>query len=43
MKVAIASDHGGVNIREEMKNLLDELGIEYQDFGCECGAVRGLS
>lgn len=38
MKVAIASDHGGVNIREEMKSLMNELGIEYQDFGCECGA-----
>jgi ribose 5-phosphate isomerase B len=37
MKVAIASDHGGVNIREELKNLLEELGIEYEDFGCECG------
>ena len=37
MKVAIASDHGGVNIRTEIMNLLEELGIEYQDFGCECG------
>lgn len=37
MKVAIASDHGGVNIREEIKKLMDELGIEYEDFGCECG------
>src|SRR5690554_6715043 len=37
MKVAIASDHGGVNIREEIKNLLEELNIEYEDFGCECG------
>jgi ribose 5-phosphate isomerase B len=37
MKVAIASDHGGVNIREEIKNLMDEMGIEYEDFGCECG------
>ncbi|WP_210364410.1 ribose 5-phosphate isomerase B [Bacillus sp. REN3] len=37
MKVAIASDHGGVNIREEIKSLMDEMGIEYEDFGCECG------
>ncbi|WP_338752002.1 ribose 5-phosphate isomerase B [Bacillus sp. FJAT-52991] len=37
MKVAIASDHGGVNIREEIKSLLEELGIEFEDFGCECG------
>ncbi|WP_079506300.1 ribose 5-phosphate isomerase B [Mesobacillus jeotgali] len=37
MKVAIASDHGGVNIREEIKNLMDEMSIQYEDFGCECG------
>jgi ribose 5-phosphate isomerase B len=36
MKVALASDHGGVNIRREIASLMDELGIEYQDFGCEC-------
>jgi ribose 5-phosphate isomerase B len=36
MKVAIASDHGGVNIRQEIKNLMDEMGIQYEDFGCEC-------
>jgi ribose 5-phosphate isomerase B len=37
MKVAIASDHGGINIREEIKKLMDEMDIEYEDFGCECG------
>ena len=37
MKVAIASDHGGVNIRGEIKSLMDEMGIQYEDFGCECG------
>lgn len=36
MKVALASDHGGVNIRKEIAGLLDELGIEYEDFGCDC-------
>lgn len=36
MKVAIASDHGGMNIREEIKQLMDELHISYEDFGCEC-------
>lgn len=36
MRVAIASDHGGINIREEIKNLMDEMGIQYEDFGCEC-------
>ncbi len=37
MKVAIGSDHGGVNIRQEIISLLEELGIKYKDFGCECG------
>ena len=36
MKVAIASDHGGIHIREEIKKLLEELGIDYEDFGCDC-------
>ncbi|WLR50726.1 ribose 5-phosphate isomerase B [Bacillus tianshenii] len=36
MKVAISSDHGGINIREEIKSLMDEMNIEYKDFGCEC-------
>ncbi|MBD7938729.1 MULTISPECIES: ribose 5-phosphate isomerase B [Cytobacillus] len=36
MKVAIASDHGGLIIRAEIKSLLEELNIEYEDFGCEC-------
>lgn len=36
MKVALASDHGGMNIRTEIAHLMDELGIEYQDFGCDC-------
>ncbi|MBM6616758.1 ribose 5-phosphate isomerase B [Bacillus suaedaesalsae] len=36
MKVAIASDHGGLNIREEIKSLMDEMGIEYEDMGCDC-------
>jgi ribose 5-phosphate isomerase B len=37
MKVAIASDHGGINIREEIKKLMDEMNITYLDLGCECG------
>ncbi|WP_375090741.1 ribose 5-phosphate isomerase B [Peribacillus sp. RS7] len=36
MKVAIASDHGGIHIREEIKNLMTELQIPFEDFGCEC-------
>ena len=34
MKIAIASDHGGIHIRREIINLLEEMGIEYRDFGC---------
>lgn len=37
MKVAIGSDHGGVNIKEEIKALMDQMEIEYIDLGCECG------
>jgi ribose 5-phosphate isomerase B len=36
MKVAIASDHGGLKIREEIKGLLTDMGIEFEDFGCDC-------
>ncbi|MEH7128655.1 ribose 5-phosphate isomerase B [Neobacillus drentensis] len=36
MKVALASDHGGVNLRKEIAQLLKEMGIEYEDFGCDC-------
>lgn len=37
MKVVVASDHGGVNIRAEIIKLLEELGMEYIDLGCDCG------
>ncbi|WP_339226155.1 ribose 5-phosphate isomerase B [Oceanobacillus sp. FSL K6-2867] len=36
MKVAIASDHGGMNIRNEIISLLKEMNIEFEDLGCEC-------
>lgn len=35
MKVAIASDHGAVELRKEVMKVMDELGIEYEDFGCD--------
>lgn len=38
MKVVIASDHGGMTIRKEIVSLLEEMGIEYKDLGCECEA-----
>lgn len=41
MKVAVASDHGGLNIKEEIVKLLEEKGVEYTDFGPVkgCGSV----
>lgn len=36
MKVAIASDHGGTHLREEIKSLLTEMNIAFEDFGCDC-------
>ncbi|MFC0471704.1 ribose 5-phosphate isomerase B [Halalkalibacter kiskunsagensis] len=36
MKVAIASDHGGIHIREELKQLMNDMQISYEDFGCDC-------
>ncbi len=35
MRVAISSDHGGNNLRHEIKQLLTELTIEFEDFGPE--------
>ncbi len=34
MKIAIGSDHGGYQLKESIKDLLDTLKIEYKDFGC---------
>jgi len=33
MKVAIAADHGGYSLKEEIRELLNELGHEVYDFG----------
>lgn len=33
MKVALGCDHGGYALKEEIKKYLEELKIEYQDFG----------
>ncbi len=32
-KIAIAADHAGFEEKEKIKSTLDELGIEYEDFG----------
>lgn len=40
MKIALGSDHGGYNLKEIVKKHLDELNIEYKDFGCQgCDSV----
>ncbi|MFN7252086.1 MAG: ribose 5-phosphate isomerase B [Anaerobacillus sp.] len=37
MKVAISSDHGGINIKAEIIDLMNEMNIQYEDLGCTCG------
>lgn len=32
--IAIASDHGGYDLKEVVKKYLDEKGLQYEDFGC---------
>jgi len=34
MKIALASDHGGFRLKEELKTHVQALGYEYQDYGC---------
>ncbi|WP_400162247.1 ribose 5-phosphate isomerase B [Brevibacillus sp. TJ4] len=36
MKVAIAADHGGFRLKDEIKKLLSSMNIETEDFGCSC-------
>ncbi|NGQ95547.1 ribose 5-phosphate isomerase B [Brevibacillus sp. SYP-B805] len=36
MRVAIAADHGGYRLKEEIKKLLESMHIEHEDFGCTC-------
>jgi ribose 5-phosphate isomerase B len=33
MKIALASDHAGYDEKEKVKETLDQLGIQYEDFG----------
>ena len=33
VRIAIGSDHGGFDLKEHVKRLLDELGVRYEDFG----------
>ncbi|MDY0394236.1 ribose 5-phosphate isomerase B [Virgibacillus halophilus] len=36
MKVIISADHAGMSLRNEVKNLLEEMHIAYEDAGCSC-------
>ena len=33
MNIAIGSDHGGYNLKEQIKKYLNEKGVEFKDFG----------
>jgi ribose 5-phosphate isomerase B len=33
MRIAIASDHAGFQLKEEIKKVLDQMGISYEDLG----------
>jgi ribose 5-phosphate isomerase B len=33
MRIALGADHAGVALKDRLKRLLDERGIEYKDFG----------
>lgn len=35
MKIALASDHGGYQMKESLKNMLLEKGYDVTDFGCQ--------
>lgn len=32
--IAIASDHGGYDLKEQVKKYLEKRGLEFKDFGC---------
>ena len=36
--IALGSDHGGYDLKQEIKKYLEEAGYEYRDFGCETKA-----
>ena len=37
MKIAIAADHAGYQLKDSLKRLLDEMGAAYEDFGTSSG------
>jgi ribose 5-phosphate isomerase B len=36
MRVIIGSDHGGFRLKQEIRSWLEEMGIPYEDVGCDC-------
>ncbi len=38
-KIAIGADHGGFEMKEALKTVLDEIGCDYQDFGTNSTAA----
>ena len=36
--IALGCDHGGFELKQEIKKYLDEEGLEYQDYGCDSTA-----
>ncbi len=36
LKIALAADHGGVHMKDEIRRLLETLHIDVTDFGCNC-------
>lgn len=37
MRVALGADHAGFELKEALKRVLDELGMQYHDFGTSSG------
>ncbi|GAB6137288.1 ribose 5-phosphate isomerase B [Halanaerobaculum tunisiense] len=35
MKIALGSDHGGYNLKQKIKDLLEDKGLDYKDFGTD--------
>jgi ribose 5-phosphate isomerase B len=35
MRIALGSDHAGVSLKADIKQMLDERGVEYEDFGTD--------
>lgn len=36
MKIAMGADHAGYRLKDELKPLIESLGHEVQDYGCNC-------